>query len=106
MRRNPNAWTACPEDFRWLRLPWRVEPPKDVFNPSVLNLCGSPGRRILSNAAPANGLSASTCCRPGHAECNAPPQGALRAHGLLLRHLSFAPPAFTTSHLSLLTDEH
>jgi hypothetical protein len=32
-----NAWTACPEDFRWPRLPGRVEGRRDVFNPSLLN---------------------------------------------------------------------
>ena len=35
---DPTAWTACPEDFRWLRLPVRVERPRDVFNGSVLNV--------------------------------------------------------------------
>jgi hypothetical protein len=48
-----------------LRLPLRVERPRDVFR--------IPGRRILLNAIPAKGLSASTSDRPEEAECNAPP---------------------------------
>jgi hypothetical protein len=55
-----------------LRLPVRVERPKDVFNPSVLSVRWVPGRRILSNATPANSLFAPTCDRPENAECNAP----------------------------------
>jgi hypothetical protein len=65
------------------RLPLRVERPKDVFNPSVLNVRLVQGAsraggfaeedRILSNAMPANGLSASTSDRSEAAECNAPP---------------------------------
>jgi hypothetical protein len=35
-----------------LRLPVRVERPRDVFNPSALNVRWVPGRRILSNATP------------------------------------------------------
>ena len=58
------------------RLPVRVEPPRGVFNPTVLNGVGAPGRRILSNATPVNGLSAPTRDRPEDAECNAPPISA------------------------------
>jgi hypothetical protein len=36
----------------WLRLPGRVERPRDVFNPSVLNVRWVPGRRILLNVTP------------------------------------------------------
>jgi hypothetical protein len=56
-----------------LRLPVRVERPRDVFSPSVLSIRWIPGRRILLNAIPAKGLSASTSDRPEEAECNAPP---------------------------------
>ena len=56
-----------------LRLPVRVERPTDVFNPSVLSVRLVPGRRIFSNAIPANGLSAPTADRSEDAECNAPP---------------------------------
>jgi hypothetical protein len=50
---------------------------------SVLSVRWVPGRRILSNAIPANGLSAPTSDRSEEAECNAPPLWVLRAHGLL-----------------------
>jgi hypothetical protein len=60
-----------------LRLPVRAERPGDVFNPSVLSVRWVPGRRILSNAIPANGLSAPTFDRSEDAECNAPPNGVL-----------------------------
>jgi hypothetical protein len=56
-----------------LRLPVRVERPRDFFTSSVLNVRWVPGRRILLNATPANSLSAPTPNRPEHAECNAPP---------------------------------
>jgi hypothetical protein len=64
------------------RLPLRVERPKDVFNPSVLNMRLVQGAsraggfaeedRILANVIPANGLSAPTSDRSEEAECNAP----------------------------------
>jgi hypothetical protein len=72
-----------------LRLPLRVKRTRDVFNPSVLSGAGSPGRRILSNAIPANGLSASTSDRSAHAECNAPPRRVPVARHPLLRRLSW-----------------
>jgi hypothetical protein len=71
-----------------LRLPVRVEPPRDVFNPRVLNKRWVPGRRILSNATPANGLSAPARDRPEEAECNAPPIWVLVACHPPLRRLS------------------
>jgi hypothetical protein len=70
-----------------LRLPVRVEPPRDVFNPSVLSVRLVPGRRILSNAIPANGLCAPTSDRSEDAECNAPPFWLARARQPLLRRL-------------------
>jgi hypothetical protein len=70
-----------------LRLPVRVEPPRDVFNPSVLSVRLVPGRRILSNAIPANGLCAPTSDRSEDAECNAPPFWVVRARQPLLRRL-------------------
>ena len=80
------------------RLPLRVERPKDVFNPSVLNVRLVQGAsraggfaeedRILSNVIPANGLSASTSDRSEEAECNAPPIWVVVARHLLLRRLS------------------
>jgi hypothetical protein len=70
-----------------LRLPVRVERPRDVFNPSVFDVRWAPGRRILSNATPANGLSAPTCGRPENAECNAPPICVVVARYLLLHRL-------------------
>jgi hypothetical protein len=66
-----------------LRLPVRVERPRDVFNPSVLSERGVRGRRISSNAIPANGLFAPTSNRSEDAECNAPPSGVLVARQLL-----------------------
>jgi hypothetical protein len=72
-----------------LRLPVRVERPGDVFTPSVLSVRWVPGRRILSNATPANSLFAPTCDRPENAECNAPP---------LCR--GSAPPAATSLKLT------
>jgi hypothetical protein len=77
-----------PETRGLLRLPVRVERPRDVFNPSVLSVRLVPGRRILSNAIPANGLSAPTSDRSEDAECNAPPFGVVRARQPLLRRLS------------------
>jgi hypothetical protein len=56
-----------------LRLPVRVERPRDFFTSNVLNVRWVPGRRILLNATPANSLSAPIPNRPEHAECNAPP---------------------------------
>jgi hypothetical protein len=38
----------------------RVERPRDVFNLSLLKRALGPGRRILLNAIPANGLFAPT----------------------------------------------
>ena len=52
-----------------LRLPVRVEQPRDVFNPSVLSVRSVPGRRISSNAIPASGLFAPTSDRSEDAEC-------------------------------------
>jgi hypothetical protein len=52
LRGGPKRVDCLPEDFRWLRLPVRVERPRDVFNPSVLGVRLVPGRRILSNAIP------------------------------------------------------
>ena len=65
------------------RLPLRIQRLRDVFNPSVLSVRYLPGRRISSNAIPANGLFASTSDRPEDAECNAPPAWALVARQLM-----------------------
>jgi hypothetical protein len=46
-----------------LRLPVRAKRSRDVFNSSVLSVRLVPGRRILSNAIPANGLFAPTSDR-------------------------------------------
>jgi hypothetical protein len=73
-----------------LRLPVRAERPRDVFNLTVLSVRLVPGRRILSNAIPANGLSAPTSDRAEDAECNAPPNGVLVG----------APPAATSLKLT------
>ena len=73
-----------------LRLPVRPERPRDVFNPSVLSVRWVPGRRILSNAIPANGLSAPTSDRSEDAECNVAPNGVLVG----------APPAATSLKLT------
>ena len=57
-----------------LRLPVRVERPRRRFQPQrVERVLGSLGRRVLSNATPAKGLSAPTSDKPENAECNAPP---------------------------------
>jgi hypothetical protein len=48
LRGRPNAWTACPEDFRWLRLPVRVEQPRDVFQPQRFERMFSPGASHLT----------------------------------------------------------
>jgi hypothetical protein len=76
---DPKPWT--------LRLPVLVERPRDVFNLSVLSVRWVPGRRILLNATPANGLSAPTSGRAEHAECNAPPIWVVIACYLLPRPL-------------------
>jgi hypothetical protein len=55
------------------RLPLPVERPKDVFNPSVLNVRLVQGVASYLTSCPANGLSASTSDRSEEAECNAPP---------------------------------
>jgi hypothetical protein len=75
---------ARPAEARGLlRLPVRVERPRDVFNPSVLSARLLPGRRILLNATPADGQSAPICDRPEYAECNAPPNWAVITRHLL-----------------------
>jgi hypothetical protein len=71
-----------------LRLPVRVEQPRDVFNLSVLSVRLVPGRRILPNAIPGNGLSAPASDRSEDAECDAPPFWWMRARRPLLRPLS------------------
>ena len=58
-----------------LRLPVRVGRPGDVFNLDGLNVRRAPGRRILLNAIPKNGLCAPTRDTPENAECNAPDRG-------------------------------
>ena len=72
----------------------RVERPRDGFNRSVLSARLVPGRRILSNATPANGLSAPTSDRSEDAECNAPPFCVVRARQPLLRRISRPPIGF------------
>ena len=72
-----------------LRVPERVELPRDVFNPSVLSVRLVPrGRRILSNAIPVNGLSASISDRSEDAACKALPFWVVRPRQPLLRRLS------------------
>jgi hypothetical protein len=66
------------------RLPGCVERPRDVFNPNVSSVRCVPGRRVLLNATPANGLFAPTSDRSEDVECNAPPSWALVARHLLL----------------------
>jgi hypothetical protein len=70
-----------------LRLPVRVELPRNVFYPSVLSVRCVPGRRISSNAIPAKGLFAPRSDRAEDAECNAPPSWVLVARPLLLLRL-------------------
>ena len=87
------AWRA--ETRGLLRLPVRVERPRDVLNPNVLSMRGVPGRRILSNAIPANGLCAPTSDRSEHAECNAPPTWGPPAASLLdFARFDLPPNAF------------
>jgi hypothetical protein len=66
-----------------VRLPMRVERPRDVFKPSVLSVRLVLGRRILAHAIPANGLFAPTSDRSEDAECNAPPSWVLAARSCL-----------------------
>jgi hypothetical protein len=87
---------ATPAETRErLRLPVRVEQPRDVLNPTVLSVRLVPGRRILSNAIPANGLSAPTANRPEYAECNAPPNWVVLTFIIYkLRMVSLTYPRF------------
>src|ERR1700741_2973639 len=55
------------------RLPLRVERPKDVFTPSVLNVRLVQCVASYLTSSQQNGLSVSTSDRSQEAECNAPP---------------------------------
>jgi hypothetical protein len=77
-----------PKRVDWCGSLFAAERPRDVFNPSVLNVRLVPGRRILSNAIPADGLSAPTSDRSEDAQCNAPPFWAVRERQSLPRRLS------------------
>ena len=82
MRQAENAWTAA--------APWARGMVQKRFQPQRLNVRSTPGRRILLNATPANGLSAPTSDRPENAECDAPYSWSDRgvvARYLLLRRL-------------------
>jgi hypothetical protein len=70
-----------------LGLPVRVERPREVFNPSVLSVRWVPGRRISSNAIPANGLFAPTSDRCEDRGMQRPSELGPGARQLVIGHL-------------------
>ena len=81
LRGGPKRVDCCGSLCAWNDL-------ETFFNPSVLSERLVPGRRILWNTIPANGLFAPTSDRSEDAECNAPPSWVLAARQLLLLRLS------------------
>ena len=75
----PEDWETVYRAYRRKTCPaaaprWRGRI-QSAFKSGHGELTFAPGRRILLNATPANGLSAPTSDRPENAECNAPELG-------------------------------